>query len=302
MAGLCGRFDAFWLAYLEQPNCTRQSRNGASRTDSSRARPGLFRGSQAALRRRSAGIKRASPAFLPGRCSEGVPGSVAVNLRDRVEICRRAAWGRRSKRPGRKVGHKKGPGRGRNPGPQVWIRFGDVTESRVGPLREESEPLPCAGHSVRPADVSKSFGELKIFFYLCGRQSSLYRIAAWFIIWFGGRASEFSGPKRNPHTITETSMNVRNSKILLKSLVAGYALALAAGCATTAQLEEVRAEAAEAKRAAEQAQSQLANARSMIEEAMAAARAAQSAADASQNCCTDLERKLDRALQDMQRK
>src|SRR6056297_2397405 len=49
-----------------------------------RARPGLFRGSQAALRRRSAGIKRASPAFLPGRCSEGVPGSVAVNLRDRA--------------------------------------------------------------------------------------------------------------------------------------------------------------------------------------------------------------------------
>ena len=51
-----------------------------------------------------------------------------------------------------------------------------------------------------------------------------------------------------------------------------------------------------------EAQSQVANARSMIEEAMAAARAAQSAADASQNCCTDLERKLDRALQDMQRK
>jgi len=97
-------------------------------------------------------------------------------------------------------------------------------------------------------------------------------------------------------------MNVRNSKILLKSVVAGCVLALAAGCATTSQLEEVRAEAAEAKRAAEQAQSQLANARSMIEEAMTAARAAQSAADASQNCCSDLERKLDSALQDMQRK
>ena len=69
-------------------------------------------------------------------------------------------------------------------------------------------------------------------------------------------------------------MNVRNSKILLKSLVAGCALALAAGCATTSQLEEVRAEAAEAKRMAEQAQSQVANARSMIEEAMAAAREA----------------------------
>ena len=97
-------------------------------------------------------------------------------------------------------------------------------------------------------------------------------------------------------------MNVRNSKILLKSLVAGCVLALAAGCATNAQLEEVRAEAAEARRMAEQAQSQVENARSMMQEAMAAARAAQSAADASQNCCTDLERKLDRALQEMQRK
>lgn len=97
-------------------------------------------------------------------------------------------------------------------------------------------------------------------------------------------------------------MNALNSKILLRSLVAGFALAMAAGCATSSQLEEVRAEAAEAKRMAEQAQSSMANARSMIEEAMTAARAAQAAADASQNCCTDLERKLDRALQEMQRK
>src|SRR6056297_2142930 len=128
-----------------------------------RARPGLFRGSQAALRRRSAGIKRASPAFLPGRCSEGVPGSVAVNLRDRVEICRRAAWGRRSKRPGRKVGHKKGPGRGRNPGPQVWIRFGDVTESGVGPLREEKRTRTLRRVIIRTRLNSKSFRRSKIF-------------------------------------------------------------------------------------------------------------------------------------------
>lgn len=97
-------------------------------------------------------------------------------------------------------------------------------------------------------------------------------------------------------------MNVRKSKFVFKSLVAGCALALAAGCATTSQLEEARADAAEAKRMAEEAQTQVANVRSMVEEAMAAARAAQSAADASQNCCTDLERKLDRALQEMQRK
>jgi len=97
-------------------------------------------------------------------------------------------------------------------------------------------------------------------------------------------------------------MNVRNSKIILKSLVAGCALALAAGCASTSKLEEARADAAEARRMAEEAQTQVENVRSMVEEAMAAARAAQSAADASQNCCSDLERKLDRALQDMQRK
>lgn len=97
-------------------------------------------------------------------------------------------------------------------------------------------------------------------------------------------------------------MNVLKSKILLKSLVAGCALAMAAGCATKAQLEEALAEAAEAQRMAEAAQTQVDNAASMISEAMDAARAAQSAADASQNCCTDLERKLDRALEDMQRK
>ena len=97
-------------------------------------------------------------------------------------------------------------------------------------------------------------------------------------------------------------MNVRDSKILLRSLAAGCALVLAAGCASTSDLDAVRAEAAEARRMAEEAQTKVDNATSMINEAMEAARAAQAAADASQNCCTDLERKLDRALQEMQRK
>ncbi|MEX2500203.1 MAG: hypothetical protein WD397_15150 [Wenzhouxiangellaceae bacterium] len=97
-------------------------------------------------------------------------------------------------------------------------------------------------------------------------------------------------------------MSVSNSKILFKSLVAGCALVLAAGCATSSQIEEIRAETAEARRIAEDAQAKVDNAASMINEAMEAARAAQAAADASQNCCTDLERKLDRALQDLQRK
>jgi len=97
-------------------------------------------------------------------------------------------------------------------------------------------------------------------------------------------------------------MKVRNYNILVKGLAAGCALTLAAGCATKAQLEEVRAEAAEAMLAAEEAQDRIDNAAGMINEAMEAARAAQATANASQNCCTDLERKLDRALQEMQRK
>jgi|GEM_PF-1036648 len=97
-------------------------------------------------------------------------------------------------------------------------------------------------------------------------------------------------------------MKVLNRKVALKATVAAILLALAAGCATTAQVEQAQAEAAEAKRIAEEAQRSVENARSMMQQAMEAARAAQAAADASQNCCNDLERKLDRALQDMQRK
>ena len=97
-------------------------------------------------------------------------------------------------------------------------------------------------------------------------------------------------------------MNARTSKIALKCLIAGGVLALAAGCASTKQLEEVRAEAEAARQMASEAQSMVANVRGMVEDALEQARAAQAAADASQNCCNDLERKLDRALQDMQRK
>jgi len=97
-------------------------------------------------------------------------------------------------------------------------------------------------------------------------------------------------------------MNVQSPKIVLKCMIAGAALALAAGCATTSQLEEVRAEAQAARQAADEARSMVENARSMIEQALETARAAQAAAEASQNCCTDLERKLDRALQEMQQK
>jgi hypothetical protein len=106
----------------------------------------------------------------------------------------------------------------------------------------------------------------------------------------------------NAYELQEIHMIRSPRTAALKALVGGFALAMAAGCATTAQLEEVRAEAQEAKRIAAEATARLEAAQSSIQQAMQMARAAQAAADASQNCCTDLERKLDRALEDMQRK
>lgn len=94
----------------------------------------------------------------------------------------------------------------------------------------------------------------------------------------------------------------RTQKTLIKMVIASSALAIAAGCATTKQVEQAQAEAAEAKRMAQEANAELDRVRGMIQQALEAARAAQATADASQNCCKDLERKLDRALQDMQRK
>ena len=97
-------------------------------------------------------------------------------------------------------------------------------------------------------------------------------------------------------------MNVRNSKMTLKCLVAGAALALAAGCASNQKVEQAQSEAAEARSMVENLQSQVERLQSQVEEALADAEAAMDAAEASQQCCTDLERKLDRALQDMQQK
>lgn len=97
-------------------------------------------------------------------------------------------------------------------------------------------------------------------------------------------------------------MNFKNQKLAIKAMIGGFALAMAAGCATSQQVEQAQADAAEARQAAEEARNMVQQVQSDVQEALEAARAAQSAADASQNCCTDLERKLDRALQDMQRK
>jgi len=86
--------------------------------------------------------------------------------RDRVEIRRRAAWGRRSKRPGRNAGHKKGPGRGRNPGPQVWIRFGDVTESGGGSAQGGKRTLALRRAFVMTSGGFKKFRWIEKYFFV----------------------------------------------------------------------------------------------------------------------------------------
>ena len=55
-----------------------------------------------------------------------------------------------------------------------------------------------------------------------------------------------------------------------KALIGGFALALAAGCASTQQLNEVRAEAEEAKRMAAEATARLEAAQSSIQQALEA--------------------------------
>lgn len=97
-------------------------------------------------------------------------------------------------------------------------------------------------------------------------------------------------------------MNVRNPRTTLKCLIAGAALALAAGCASNQKVEQAQSDAADARSMVQDLQSQVERLQSQVEEALAEAEAAMDAAEASQQCCTDLERKLDRALQDMQQK
>lgn len=91
--------------------------------------------------------------------------------------------------------------------------------------------------------------------------------------------------------------------------VLAAAVAVAAGCATSSSLEEVRAMAEEAKsaaqgaqRSADQAQSAADAAQQTADEAMSTAESASQAASEAQSCCDANTERLDRMFQRSQQK
>ena len=82
---------------------------------------------------------------------------------------------------------------------------------------------------------------------------------------------------------------------LLKTSFIALALAVMSGCATTQQLEEVRA-------IAEGASSSASNAASQASSALSTANKALSAADAAQACCDANTSKIDRAFEQTMKK
>lgn len=92
-------------------------------------------------------------------------------------------------------------------------------------------------------------------------------------------------------------MRVNRAMFTVKALSLAAVFALAAGCATTAQINEVRAVADQAQRTAAEAQRAAESANSAASAALAEAQAAKRAADAAQRCCTDLEEKVERAFE-----
>jgi murein lipoprotein len=78
-----------------------------------------------------------------------------------------------------------------------------------------------------------------------------------------------------------------NFNTAVKTTVAAFAIALATGCASTSDLEKVRATAEEAKAAAAQAQA-------TADAAKSSADAAAAAANQANTCCTDTNEKIDR--------
>lgn len=86
--------------------------------------------------------------------------------------------------------------------------------------------------------------------------------------------------------------NVANT--LLKGSALLLIAGLAAGCATTQQVEEARALAEEAKQAAAQADQRAANAGNKADQAKATADAAMRKAEEANRCCQETNEKIDR--------
>ena len=88
----------------------------------------------------------------------------------------------------------------------------------------------------------------------------------------------------------------------IKVTTLAMALALAGGCATQEQIDEIRTIANSAQSTANNAASQASSALSTANQALDAARAAQSAATAAQACCDANTSKIDRAFEQAMQK
>jgi len=109
-----------------------------------------------------------------------------------------------------------------------------------------------------------------------------------------------TGPfqKRYIKTTGELSMNIATVKVAAIAM----ALAVASGCATTQQINEVRSIAESAQSTANNAASQASSALSTANQAMDAARNAANAAKAAQDCCNANKAQIDRAFEQLMRK
>ncbi|MFU8830539.1 MAG: hypothetical protein ACNA7J_00160 [Wenzhouxiangella sp.] len=94
--------------------------------------------------------------------------------------------------------------------------------------------------------------------------------------------------------------------LCLKVLSAAALLAVMTACATPAQVTEAQTEtrqiAQSAQSAADEANRAASEAMQVAREAIEIARAAQQSADTAQRCCTDLEQRLDQAMERLQAK
>jgi hypothetical protein len=91
-------------------------------------------------------------------------------------------------------------------------------------------------------------------------------------------------------------------KLTVRVTALAASLGLAAGCATTGELEEVRTIANNALSTANQARDTASAAQSTASEAASAAAQAQQSADAAQACCNENADKIERAFEMHMRK
>lgn len=88
----------------------------------------------------------------------------------------------------------------------------------------------------------------------------------------------------------------------MKVTILAMALALAGGCASQQQIDEIRSIANSAQSTANNAASQASSALSTANQALDAARSAQSTARAAQDCCNANTNKIDRAFEQAMQK